>query len=370
MKQTKTSFKIKDLFKGYLDDPNSETIALNGKLCVRPDFQREFIYKLPQQEAVIDTILNDGYLGVFSFFKKDGDSKFDYDLGDGQQRGMSIFRYCDGKYPYKNRQGNDQFVFNLSKEDHEKLMNYEIDVIIIEGTKDEKLDWYRRINTAGITQTDQELLNATYSGPWCSKAKEYFTKRNGPADNLYNKYLGGSRERQDWLATAIKWVSKDATQNYMAQHQFDQNCDELWEYFDKAMKWFISIFPKYRKEMKGLEIGRLYESYGKNTYDSALLEKEISKLYLDDDVTKKAGVFEYLLSGKTLEKLLSIRAFTDSQKATVYERQKGICPKCGKHFSIEEMEGDHITPWHLGGKTTVENLQMLCKDCNRKKGGS
>ena len=42
---------------------------------------------------------------------------------------------------------------------------------------------------------------------------------------------------------------------------------------------------------------------------------------------------------------------------------------CGEHYEINEMEGDHITPWHDGGKTTTENLQMLCKECNRRKSG-
>jgi 5-methylcytosine-specific restriction endonuclease McrA len=31
------------------------------------------------------------------------------------------------------------------------------------------------------------------------------------------------------------------------------------------------------------------------------------------------------------------------------------------------MEADHITPWSKGGKTTVENCQLLCLDCNRRK---
>ena len=89
----------------------------------------------------------------------------------------------------------------------------------------------------------------------------------------------------------------------------------------------------------------------------------------DDDVTKKSGVYEYVLSGETKERCLSIRTFTDSQKRTVYTQQNNICPHCGQKFDIKDMEGDHITPWHEGGKTVIENLQMLCKSCNRTKGG-
>ena len=88
---------------------------------------------------------------------------------------------------------------------------------------------------------------------------------------------------------------------------------------------------------------------------------------MDEDVTKKSGIYTYLITGD--EKYLNIRSFTDNQKREAYERQQGICPICKNHFEITEMEGDHITPWHEGGKTDSDNLQMLCRDCNRRKSG-
>lgn len=56
-------------------------------------------------------------------------------------------------------------------------------------------------------------------------------------------------------------------------------------------------------------------------------------------------------------------------KREAYERQTGICVKCGKHFDFSEMEGDHVKPWREGGKTIAANCQMLCKDDNRRKSG-
>ena len=88
---------------------------------------------------------------------------------------------------------------------------------------------------------------------------------------------------------------------------------------------------------------------------------------IDDDVSKKSGIYEYLLDGK--EKHLSIRAFTDKMKREAYEKQGGICAECGDYFELKEMEADHITPWHDGGKTIADNCQMLCRECNRRKGG-
>lgn len=88
----------------------------------------------------------------------------------------------------------------------------------------------------------------------------------------------------------------------------------------------------------------LYNQFQTEHYDSKRLEDEIKLLMQDEDVTKKSGIYEYILTRK--ERFLSIRAFTDKQKRESYERKLGICPACLGHFDIHEMEADHITPWH------------------------
>jgi 5-methylcytosine-specific restriction endonuclease McrA len=111
----------------------------------------------------------------------------------------------------------------------------------------------------------------------------------------------------------------------------------------------------------------LYNQYKDQAFDFKTMEAEITKLMLDEDVTKKSGIYEYVITKN--EKYLNIRAFTNNQKRESYEKQKGICVKCSKHFELNEMEADHITPWHEGGKTNTENCQMLCKYDNRIKSG-
>lgn len=152
---------------------------------------------------------------------------------------------------------------------------------------------------------------------------------------------------------------------YQREFVYDPNANELWTYFQNVINWVMLTFPKYRKEMKGIDWGKLYDAYGTNLYDTAELEKRIADLMMDDDVTNKKGIYEFVLSGT--ERCLHIRAFTESQKRRMYEYQKGICNMCHKHFAYEKMQGDHITPWSKGGKTVDDNLQMLCEDCNRKK---
>ena len=173
--------------------------------------------------------------------------------------------------------------------------------------------------------------------------------------------------RQDYLETTISWISSDNIEQYMAENQHKANASELWLYFNNAINWVKVTFPNYRKEMKWVSFWILYNEFKNTFFDSNELEKEISKLMQDEDVTKKSGIYEYVLTRK--EKYLSIRAFTDKQKREVYEKQSWICTHCKAHFELSEMEADHITPWHSWWKTTSDNCQMLCKNCNRVKSG-
>ena len=119
--------------------------------------------------------------------------------------------------------------------------------------------------------------------------------------------------------------------------------------------------------MKGLDWGLYFNKFGSGKYDPRAFEIKIVALIEDEDVTRHAGIYEYLLDEQ--ERHLSIRAFSEKMRRAAYERQKGKCPTCKERFEYGEMEADHITPWHEGGKTSVANCQMLCKDDNRRKSG-
>ena len=290
----------------------------------------------------------------------------EYEVLDGQQRTLSFCKFLSGETTDEN--GN--LFVSLPKDKREAFLDYPLMVYVCEGEESEKLGWFKTINIAGVKLADQELRNAIYTGPWLTDVKKYFSKNGCPAYKIGNKYLSGEMIRQDYLEKAIKWIaSKEnkSIEEYMSEHQHDSDGTALWLYFENVISWVNTLFPKYRKEMKGLEWGLFYNVFGNNSYNPDMLEKRITELMADDDVTSKKGIYEYLLSGK--EKVLSIRAFTDSQKATAYAKQNGICPICQKHFELDRMHADHITPWHAGGKTVPENLQMLCRDCNLKKSG-
>ena len=364
MKIELKKIKIRDLFDGYQDDEEDGVVAYHGLLNVRPPYQREFIYKESQQEAVIDTIMK-GYPLNVMYWATNPDGTFE--LMDGQQRTISICQFVDGVTSIK--QPVIKYFHTLTNTEKESILDYELTIYFCNGTDKEKLEWFKTINIAGEELTIQELRNAIYTGPWLMSAKTYFSKTNCIAYKQYKDYMAGSTIRQDYLETALQWIcDRDgfkAVEEYMAIHQNDKDANDLKMYFNTVMDWVKRTFPKYRKEMKGIDWGILYNKYNKLAVNPDDFEKEIKRLMMDDDVTRKKGIYEYLLSND--EKHLSIRTFTDSQKRQVYEMQKGICPSCKEHFEMEEMEADHIDPWSQGGPTTIDNCQMLCKKCNRRK---
>ena len=350
---------IRDVANGYVNDEEEGVVGFGGKLNIRPKYQREFVYKDKQRDSVIETVQKLFPLNVMYWVKNEDDT---YEVLDGQQRTISICEYVSGTFSL-----NHLYIHNLQKEEKEQILNYKLMVYFCEGTDKEKLDWFKTINIAGEKLTNQELRNAIYTGTWLTDAKKYFSKTGCPAYNIGSNYMNGSPIRQDYLETAICWLSKDNIEQYMADNQHKPNANELWLYFQAVINWTKAIFPKYRKEMKGVDFGFLYNNHKEKQFDSTKLEVEITELMQDEDVTKKSGIYEYVITRN--EKYLNIRAFTDKQKREAYERQKGICVKCKEHFEINEMEADHAKPWHEGGKTTAENCQMLCKQDNRTKSG-
>ena len=348
---------IRELTEGYFDDAENGVVGYGGKLDIRPPYQREFVYGDKERQAVIDTVKKEFPLNVMYWaVREDGN----YEVIDGQQRTISICQYVQGDFSV------DGLAFhNLTNDKQDQLLNYKLMVYFCSGTDSEKLEWFRTINIAGKELTNQELRNAVYSGSWVSDAKRYFSKSSRP--KLGDDYMSGSANRQEFLETAIAWISNNQIEAYMSKNQHEPNAIELWLYFQAVINWVKVTFPKYRKEMKGLPWGILYNEFKNEKFDPKKLEEEITALMLDEYVDNKKGIYSYVLTRK--EKYLNIRAFNDNQKREAYERQKGVCPKCGVTFEIQEMEADHITPWHEGGKTIAENCQMLCKHDNRIKSG-
>ena len=352
---------VRDLVEGYHDDGEGGVRGYGGKLDIRPPFQREFVYKDKQRDAVIETINNGFPLNVMYWaVRQDGT----YEVIDGQQRTISAAQYVEGDYSLDGR-----YFHNLQDDEQDRILEYPLQVYVCEGSASEKLDWFRIINIAGERLTGQELRNAVYAGPWVSDAKRHFSRKGSacPAYAIGNLYVNGRAERQEYLETAIQWLKDEGqtVEDYMGAHQHDPTATALWNHFQSVINRVKAVFPKYRKPMKGVDWGGLSGYLQDESLDPEELEANVSRLMMDDDVTKKAGIYPYLLTGE--EKHLNIRAFSEAMKQKAFESQDGICKSCAKKFEMSDMEADHITPWAEGGKTSEQNCQMLCKHCNRRK---
>ena len=357
MKVELVEITVEQLTKGFEDNQEGGVVGYGGKLDIRPPFQREFVYKDDQRSAVIDTLTKNFPLNVMYWaVKADGS----FEIIDGQQRTISIAQYVNSDFSFK-----DRYFHNLQDDEKKQILDYTLTIYRCTGADSEKLEWFKTINIAGEVLTNQELRNAVYSGSWTSDAKKHFSRSGCVAYSIGSDYVKGTPIRQEYLETALKWISNNHIEDYMGKNQHKSDAKELWGYFRSLITWVSSTFTTKRPFMKGVNWGVLYNEFKDKSLDSNVIEEETKKLIIDDDVTKKSGIYPYILTRN--EKHLSIRAFTTAMKQKVFEKQYGKCKFCKVYFDIKVMEGDHIKLWSEGGKTTEENCQMLCKDCHREK---
>mgnify|MGYP000917849460 FL=1 len=363
---------VGDIARGYINNEEQGVRGYGGQLDIRPPYQREFIYNENEQQAVISTVLKGYPLNVMYWVRRSEDAECPYEVMDGQQRTLSLCEYVDGKFAYDFKN-----FFNQPADIQKLILDYPLTIYLCEGEPSEKLEWFKTINIAGKPLNEQEINNAVYAGPFVTDAKRHFSKSNCGAYRLGKDLVNGTPIRQEFLKKALEWMAEHETREgkpqsvvgYMAEHQHDPNANNLWTYFQNVLNWTITNFDlkKFKKIMKGLNWALYYDKYHSTTLDTADLASRISKLILDSDVQKQMGIIPYVLTGD--ERHLDLRSFPEDIKLAVWEKQHHICPSCQKEFDYEFMEDDHITPWREGGRTVIENCQMLCRECNRRKGG-
>ena len=387
MKTTlKTDITVADICDGFVYNEleGKGLYGLSGKLTIQPEYQRNYIYAEKggeKEKAVIQSLLKGYPLGLIYFNKVDEDK---FEVLDGQQRITSIGRFVTDKFAIEDENGMPQIFGNMAKDKQEKILQTPLLIYECEGTESEIKEWFKTINIAGVPLNEQELLNAVYSGPFVTLGKKEFSNSQNPNIQKWSAYIKGSANRQDFLKTALDWVSKGNIGDYMSRHRYDDNIDELKNYFNSVIDWVSTVFEDVEKEMYGLDWGRLYETYHNTSYDPAKVSEEVRRLYGDLYVKNRKGIFEYVLGGSTKTELLNVRVFDEATKRSVYERQtkeakeKGVsnCPLCAvRHdankdriWELKEMDADHVTAWSKGGVSDASNCQMLCKTHNRAKG--
>lgn len=380
----RTDITVRDICEGFVYNEleGKGLFGLSGKLTIQPEYQRNYIYADGKRDvAVIDSMLKGYPLGLIYFNKIDDNH---LEVLDGQQRITSFGRYVNNKFVVKDENGLEQYFNGLAKEKQNNILDTKILIYECEGTEPEIKQWFQKINIVGVPLNNQEMMNAIFSGPFVTLAKEEFSNSQNANIQKWSAYVSGSANRQQFLECALDWVSKGHIDEYMSKHRFDKNITELKIYFNTVIDWVSSIFTDVEDEMCGLEWGRLYEEYHKNAYDPRKVSSEVQRLYADSYIKNRKGVFEYILGGSTDFKLLDIRVFDEATKKSVYAKQTQLaesnnesnCPLCvlghdsnkTKIWKIAEMDADHVSAWSKGGATDINNCQMLCKTHNRSKG--
>ncbi len=356
--------------------------GLAGKLTIQPEYQRNYIYADGKKDvAVIQSILKGYPIGLI-YFTKVSDDKFE--ILDGQQRITSIGRFLTGKFPIIDENGMQQYFGGLAENLQRKILETKLTIYECSGTESEIKEWFKTINIVGVPLNEQELLNAIYSGPFVTLAKAEFSNSQNANIQKWAAYISGDVKRQDYLRTALMWVSKGNIDDYMSRHRYDTNITELKVYFNSVIDWVSSVFVDVETEMRGLNWGALYERFHMNAYNPNEVHTKLQALYSDFFVKNRKGVFEYILGGCIDTKLLDIRIFDEVTKRTVYGQQttdataKNVsnCPLCAigtdsnkrRIYKIKEMDADHVTAWSNGGATDISNCTMLCSTHNRAKG--
>ena len=385
MKTTlRTDITIRDICDGFVynEYEGRGLFGLSGKLTIQPEYQRNYIYAQENRESgVIDSVIKGYPLGLI-YFNKVADNKFE--VLDGQQRITSIGRYVTNKFPIKDQNGMEQYFDGLNQHIQNQILDTHLLIYECAGTETEIKEWFKIINIKGIPLNDQELLNAVYSGPFVTLAKEEFSNSQNANIQKWSAYVSGTVNRQDYLKTALEWVSNNNISDYMSAHRNDDNIAELKQYFTTVIDWVSSVFQNIEPEMRGLEWGRLYEKYHRQAYDPKIIESKVKELYADPYVKNRKGIFEYVLGGCVDTKLLDVRVFDEATKRAVYAQQTqhaeashtSNCPLCAlghdannsKIWKLSDMDADHVTAWSKGGATDIKNCQMLCKSHNRAKG--
>ncbi|HON21648.1 MAG TPA: DUF262 domain-containing protein [Candidatus Paceibacterota bacterium] len=382
----KTTITVKEICEGFVynEYEGKGLFGLSGKLTIQPEYQRNYIYASDggkKEIAVIESVLKGYPIGLI-YFNKVAEDKFE--VLDGQQRITSLGRFITDKFAIKDENGLEQYFTGMAADKQQKILETKLLIYECEGTESEIKEWFKTINIAGVPLNEQELLNAVYSGPFVTLAKQEFSNSQNANIQKWSAYISGSANRQDFLATALDWVSRGNVGDYMSRHRYDNNINELKKYFNTVIDWVSSVFIDVESEMRGLEWGRMYEQYHKKAYDPAKVSAQVHELYADPYVKKRRGIFEYILGGRKDTTLLEIRVFDEATKKAVYAKQTALaekkkisnCPLCAlghdanksKIWSFGEMDADHVAAWSKGGKSDIKNCQMLCKTHNRAKG--
>lgn len=395
----------------------------DGDLDLQPNYQRKYVATPAIASRLIESVLMDVPIPVI-YLAEEKDSS--YSVIDGQQRLTSFLSFLNGHFPDGNefkltglkvyKELNKKTFKELSKEQQTKIRTTTLHTIIIkkESNEDIKFEIFERLNTGSIKLNEDEIRNTVYRGNYINLLAELENDKtfheliqndNAKKRMLYrsmilrffalsekthlnykpsmkqfcNKELRDNRdlnqekqqEYRERFAHCVDLVKTVFGHNAFKRYQLDKNGNGSYgknlnmSLFDIQMCGFVNYSKNeilrnadnIREAMLDLMTTNndFNDSIEKSTSDKKVLQNRF-KIWLDK--------LDEILGDESYQQ----RTFSYEIKKQLFDKNP-VCAISGQTIlAIEDAEVDHIIPYSKGGKTELENAQLVLRYFNRIKG--
>lgn len=380
-----------------------------SEIELSPEYQRGVVWSKDKQQLLVDTILKKMHIPPIYFRVLENGY---YECVDGQQRCTSIFDFFDNKFPLSKKYSPEfagKYFKELPSNIRDLFDDYEIMVFEINNANDEEIrEMFDRLQR-GMPLTAGEKLNARAGKMHDFISELTRTKFFNDVVNVRN-YRGayyqmcsqilalemlGIKDIKFKILEEMHIENKDLDTNEIVPTQVKKVINFLSRAFKgktpelHTRAGIVSLYLLVSTIMKEYSLKdkenliKDFVIYFQDKLREAVEKENIPELlkflnaisHSSDGANSIRTRYEilmnyFLLFVKDLEPLDTKRGFTEIERIAIYRKNKSICQECNQKVGYEDYHADHITPHSRGGKTTIENGQVLCSKCNLSKGAN
>ncbi|WP_406614588.1 HNH endonuclease family protein [Mycoplasma corogypsi] len=363
--------------------------CIKGIITSDISMQRDIVWNKEKQEKVIDSVLNDIPLPAIYLYKirddKDEVSEDKYEVLDGKQRIEAFRKFRNNEISYQNK---TYYYWGQSKEGRdlqEKFENTELTIINVEGDDNLKRETFYRINALGVPLNNYEIINGLVNNTFLKELNQY------AKDNKVLKVIYGEvNSRGKYQYEILKYLFNKNEPTELAKI-IESQAHFIPDELNKIYNFINDFFIKQKKAIlftkQLLELTKEHKWYNLKLIllpHKIIINETIKKFHDENkkikftDKEKKTFIYELISAYQNNLELDTKRLFSKEDKAKLFNQEKFIsqndatlevakCKLCEHEFLLEDLEVDHIKAWSKGGRTELNNAQLLCKSCNIKK---
>jgi len=404
-----------------------------GDLDIRPPYQRQNVWGDKEKQTLIESIRMEYPMGILLLDEHQeptarGNTRYRYDVVDGQQRCTTLFEYINGAGDWTRRRvrGLTFVRYNDLDADVQDLVdNYQVPVCILRGCSDEDIreifvriqlgralvpaEKIRALNTPYrdvLTELAEHRLFELFGGTWKTRDSNWFLAGSAfmavyRGNNfIRQEYLNTDaflRDRTTYDASKSRRVCDSTKRLLNLMREILINADNEEPLFTKKLadrgtrfaKWTFTVTAvlhgTYTTTGAELGIARAMLSYWHKAIEEEGTDEE--EQYLR---TGRTGRVDTLPTRRCIDQLLTRvileanldpidpqRDFNQAQREEIFSRSSGVCQfirqdgnRCPNPISASYFHADHIRAHSRGGPTSVENGRALCRGCNLSIGNN